>query len=264
MPIKPKVVRAIHANRGIEAKYRKAMQKLISDMTASFEYWLKAAYRKNPPRMATLVEQAQDASPSNDINATLKDLGKRWIDKFNEYAPKIAEAYLLGMFKSRDSAFRQALKDAGWAMDFKMTPAVRDAFNASLAENVGLIKSIPQKYLQQVEGIVMRSYSAGADLHSMFTQLKKLYPMTNRRASLIARDQSNKANSVINKARRMELGIKEAIWMHSNAGKVPRPAHVAANGRKFKVAEGCLISGEYIQPGEKINCRCTSRAVLPI
>ena len=44
----------------------------------------------------------------------------------------------------------------------------------------------------------------------------------------------------------------------------PRPDHVAANGKRYKIAEGCLISGEHIQPGEDINCRCTSRPVLPI
>ena len=75
------------------------------------------------------------------------------------------------MFKASDSAFRQALKEAGWSVEFKMTPAVRDAFNASLEENVGLIRSIPEKYLQQVEGTVMRSYSAGRDLATMVKEL---------------------------------------------------------------------------------------------
>ena len=84
-----------------------------------------------------------------------------------------------------------------------------------------------------------------------------------RRAELIARDQSNKANAVVNRARQMELGITEAIWMHSHAGKTPRPDHFKANGTVYKIAEGCKISGEYIQPGEEINCRCTSRPVLP-
>ena len=81
---------------------------------------------------------------------------------------------------------------------------------------------------------------------------------------LIARDQSNKANAVVSRARQLELGITDAIWMHSHAGKNPRKDHVAANGKRYKIAEGCLISGEYIQPGEEINCRCTSRPILPI
>lgn len=264
MVSKPKTCRAVHANRGIEAKYRKALQRLIAEMHGSVEYWLTAAYRKDPPRMAALVEQAQDASPSAKIKKVLDELARRWTDRFNDYAPKLAEAYLKGMFKASDSAFRQALKEAGWAVDFKMTPAVRDAFNASLEENVGLIRSIPEKYLQQVEGTVMRSYSAGRDLATMVKELKQLYPAASHRAELIARDQSNKANAIVNRARQMELGITDAIWMHSHAGKNPRHDHVAASGKRYKIAEGCLISGEFIQPGEEINCRCTSRPILPI
>lgn len=264
MPREPKTCRAVPANRGLEAKYRKALQRMIREMHASVEYWLTAAYRKDPPRMTSLIEQAQDASPAQRIRKVLDELARRWTDRFNEYAPKLAEAYLKGSFKASDSAFRQALKDAGWSVEFKMTPAVRDAFQASLAENVGLIRSIPQKYLQQVEGVVMRSYSAGRDLATMVKELKRLYPEASHRAELIARDQSNKANAVVNRARQMELGITEAIWQHSHAGKNPRPDHVAADGKRYKIAEGCLISGEYIQPGEEINCRCTCRAVLPI
>ena len=265
MPAKIKTARPVHANRGIEAKYRRDMQRLIAEMHGSVEYWLKAAYNKAPPRMAALVEHAQDAaSPSQRIRKVLDDLAKRWTAKFDEYAPKLAEAYLQGMFKATDSAFRQALKEAGWAVEFKMTPAVRDAFNASLNENVGLIRSIPEKYLQQVEGTVMRSYAAGRDLESMVKELKQLYPAASHRAELIARDQSNKANAVVNRARQMELGITEALWMHSHGGKTPRPDHVKADGTRYKIAEGCKISGEYIQPGEEINCRCTSRPVLPI
>jgi SPP1 gp7 family putative phage head morphogenesis protein len=262
--IKPKVLRAIHANRGVQAKYRKDMQKLIAEMQGSIQYWLAAAYRRSPPRMAGLVEQAQDAaSPALKIKKILAELARRWIKRFDDSAPKIAEAYLLGMFKTTDSAMRQALKEAGFSVEFTMTPAVRDAFNASLAENVGLIRSIPENYLQQVEGIVMRSYSAGRDLQTMTKELKLLYPKASHRAELIARDQSNKANAVVNRARQMELGITEAIWMHSSAGKTPRPDHVAANGKRYNIAEGCKISGEFIQPGAEINCRCTSRPILP-
>ena len=265
MPREPKTARAVHANRGVEAKYRKALQRLIAEMHGSVEYWLTAGYRKDPPRMAALVEQAQDAaSPAQRMRKVLDELARRWTKRFEDYAPKLAEAYLQGMFKASDSAFRQALKEAGWTVEFKMTPAVRDAFNASLEENVGLIRSIPEKYLQQVEGTVMRSYSAGRDLATMVKELKQLYPAASHRAELIARDQSNKANAVVNRARQMELGITEALWMHSHAGKNPRPDHVAADGKRYKIAEGCKISGEFIQPGQEINCRCTSRPVLPI
>lgn len=256
-----KTVRAILPNKGVEIKYRKALQSLISEMHASFLYWVKAAYRKTPPRMVSIVG---DASPSDTMQKRLDELAKRWIERFEESAPAIAEAYLRSMFNSSDLAFRNALRDAGWSVEFKMTPAVRDVFDASLQANIELIKSIPQKYAEQLQGIVMRSYTAGRDLETMVKDIKTLYPQAADRAVLIARDQSNKANAAVNRARQLELGIVEAIWLHSGAGKHPRPDHVAANGKTYTIAQGCLISGKYIKPGEEINCRCSSRAILPI
>jgi len=273
-----KTSRPVHANRGIEAAYRKAIARMIAEMVGSVEYWLTAAYRKHEPRVAELAQDARAGEgsralqgyashygPAARMRPILDGLAKRWIDRFDEWAPKISEAYLQGLFKSSDAAFRQSLKDAGWTVEFKMTPAVRDAFNASLQENIGLIKSIPTQYLQQVEGVVMRSYSAGRDLQTMVKELKQLYPANSKRAELIARDQSNKANAVVNRTRQMELGIEEAEWMHSHAGKSPRQSHVEAgrDKRRYKIAQGCPIDGKFIQPGEEINCRCTSRPILP-
>jgi len=257
---KPKVARAVHANRGIAALYHKRILALITEMDASIEHWITATYRQSPPLLA------QDASPVKTMRKQLRELAARWIKRFDDFAPKIAAAYLKGSFKATDSAMRQALKDAGWTVKFEMTPVVREAYEASLAENIGLIRSIPQQYLQQVEGIAMRSYTAGRDLQQMVAALKQLYPAAAHRAVLIARDQSNKANAVVTRARQTELGILEAIWMHSHAGKVPRPTHVAMNGKRYKVAEGMWDSDEQkmIRPGELINCRCTSRSVLPI
>lgn len=254
---KPKIVRAVHANRGLAARYNRQMGSLVREMHESVLYWLAATYRKAPPLMAA------DASPVKTMQAQFRELAARWIKRFDVAAPKIAEAYLKGAFRATDSAMRQALKDAGWTVKFTMTPVVREAFEASLAENIGLIRSIPQQYLQQVEGIVMRSYTTGRDLHTMTNELRSLYPAAANRVNLIALDQSNKANGVVTQARQMELGITEAIWMHSHAGKVPRPDHVAADGKRYEIAKGCLISGEYILPGQLINCRCTSRSVIP-
>jgi len=266
---KPKVARSVAANRGIEARYRRELRQMIAEMHGSVQYWLTAAYRKDPPLMAAdaskpIQQYASSTGPVARMCKALAGLQARWLTKFDEMAPQIAEAYLKGMFKASDSAMRQALKDAGWSVEFKMTREVRQAFQASLAENVGLIKSIPEQYLQQVEGVVMRSYTAGRDLETMVKDLQALYPKVGNRAVLIARDQSNKANGVVTRTRWKELGITDAIWMHSHAGKVPRPDHVAANGKRYKIDEGCKISGEFVFPGEtKINCRCTGRPILP-
>jgi SPP1 gp7 family putative phage head morphogenesis protein len=257
MATKPKTVRAIHANRGIESRYKKALDELIKEMSNSAEYWLAAQYRKAPP------EVAMDALPAAEMSAKVRELSKRWIGKFNDMAADIAKRFASGSIKATDNSFQSALKDAGWAVDFKMTRAMQDVAKAAVMENVALIKSIPRQYFLEVEGIVMRGYSRGRDLQEITNELQSRYGVTRRRAVLIARDQANKLNAVTTQARRQELGITEAIWQHSHGGKEPRKSHVAADGRKFEIAKGCLIDGKHILPGEEINCRCVSKSVLP-
>jgi SPP1 gp7 family putative phage head morphogenesis protein len=235
------------------------MLALIRAMVADVERSIRAAYQAAPPAMAL------DAPPVRVMQQQMREIGAKWIKRFDDAAPLIAKAYVKGSFKATDGAFRQALKDAGWAVKFEMTPAMSEAFAASLAENVGLIKSIPQEYLQKVEGAVMRSYTRGRDLQSLVKDLKAIYPRAANRAVLIARDQSNKANAVVTQARQIELGVSDAVWMHSHAGKTPRPSHVKMNGKTYKVSEGMWDSDEkrFVFPGELINCRCTGRSVLP-
>lgn len=266
--LKPRVTRAVWPNAGTRARYLHRMLREIGSMVTSVEYWLQAQYRGDPP------ELAEDAAPAEEMRKRLNKLRERWEGHFGEMAKTVAESFLRNQFKGTDVAMRQALKDAGWVVEFKMTPAMRDAFQASLAENVGLIKSIPARYFEQVEGIVMRSYSAGRDLGTMVKELKALYPKAADRAVLIARDQSNKSSAVVQRARQKELGITEAIWMHSHAGKEPRPTHVAMNGKRYKVDEGMWDpharyvkgggwEGAWIFPGQLVGCRCVGRSVLP-
>jgi len=241
--------------------YKRAMEKLIDEMSNSFEYWLAAAYKANPPRM----EVAMDALPSQELSKKVRDLGKRWIKKFDDMAAAIAQKFTESGRKATDSSFQQALKDAGFAVEFKVTPVMRDAMNATIAENVSLIKSIPQQYLTQVEGTIMRGFTAGRDLNAITDELSAHYGVSKRRAAIIARDQSNRLTATVTQARRVELGLFEAEWVHSGGGKVPRPSHVKAGKDKarFDVRKGLLLDGEHILPGSIINCRCSSRTILP-
>lgn len=255
-----KTARAVHANVGIEMAYREALMHLIDQMHSSVQYWITAAYRKYPPRVAKL---AMDAPPSDAMRKVIAGLVGRWAERFDDEAEAIADKYIGGAFKASGASFARSLSDAGWSIKFKMTPAMRDALSASLQENVSLIKSIPAEYLQQVEGSVMRSYTAGRDLEAMVKELRELYPRAANRAVTIARDQSNKANATVNRTAQLELGITQAKWLHSAAGRHPRESHIKANGSVYDIAKGCYIDREYIQPGQLINCRCVSRPILP-
>lgn len=259
-----KTARAVHPSYAVRLRYQRQMQKMIRRMAVSVEYWVRAWREADPPQMA------QDSLPTTEMLREFRKLATRWRKHFDEMAPTVAEIFLKNQFKGTDVAFKEALKAAGWAVEFKLTKAMRDAFEAKLAENVGLIRSIPEQYLAEVEGIVMRNYASGRDVASMAKEIRGRYKVASDRAVLIARDQSNKANAVVQRARRKELGINEAIWLHAHAGKEPRPTHEAFNGKRFDVEKGMWDKdangkgkGAWVFPGELINCRCVSRSVLP-
>ena len=261
---KPKTARAVHANRGVEAAYRRRLMRLIDRMVASVERFAVAQWRKTPPRMTGAVELAEDARPPAEfMRVRLEALRKQWVRQFDDSAGSIAEGFVSDISKASDVSLRASLRDAGWSVKFDMTPTMRDALDASISENIGLIKSIPAQYLDRVEGAVMRGYTAGRDLEAITKELRSIYPITARRAALIARDQSNKANGVVNRARQLELGITKAIWQHSHAGKQPRPSHVKADGKEYEIVKGMYLDGEWVLPGQLVNCRCSSRPVLP-
>jgi uncharacterized protein with gpF-like domain len=262
---KEKPLRPIRPNAGIRIAYQRQLDALIDEMQRSMAYWVKAAFRAAPSAVALL---AQDDLGSATLQAAIARLRKRWLKNFDKAAKKLAEYFVKSTAKRTDAALRKILKDSGFAIDFKLTAAQRDVLGATVQENVALIKSIPQHYFTQIEGAVMRSVATGRDLKQLNGDLLKIGGVTKRRAKFIALDQSNKATANLTRVRQLEVAgaDAEAIWVHSQAGKEPRPTHLKA-GRdqtRYKVSEGWLdpAVGKRIFPGELPNCRCFSRLVV--
>ncbi len=253
-------LKAVRPNLGIAVAYRKKLRALIAEMSDSYEWWLRAQYRENPPAMA------MDATAAADLEKELRKLGKRWTKRFDEAAPKLAEWFAKASANRSDAALRKILRDAGFSVKFKMTRAMRDILDATVAENVALIKSIPQEFHTQIQGTVMRSVTAGRDLSILSKDLQKRYGISERRAAVIARNQNNMATASMTRARQTEMGITEAIWLHSHGGKTPRKTHLANSGKRYNIVEGWLDPdpnvNRRIWPGELINCRCVSKPVV--
>lgn len=259
-----KVLPPIRPNAGIKDQFQKRLLKLVRAMHKSTIYWISAAYNANEPEISNL---ADDALPANALNKMTRELKRRWKKKFNEGASELAKYFAAGVGDRTDAQLTKILKDAGFSVEFKLTKAQRDVMKATVHESVSLIKSIPDQYFKNVEGAVMRSVSTGRDLETLTKNLQKNYGVEKRRADFISRDQVNKATAALNRGRQVELGIEQAIWQHSSAGKQPRLSHVSAGrrGQKYNVVDGWLDPdvGEYIWPGTLPNCRCTARSVMP-
>ena len=103
-----------------------------------------------------------------------------------------------------------------------MTPALRDIRQATIGQQVSLIKSIPSQYFTNIEGLVMRSVQTGRDLGQLTNDLQEQFGVTHRRAAFIARDQNNKATASMTRGRQNELGSGK------RSGYIPEPASIRA------------------------------------
>lgn len=253
------VLRPIHPSAGLEAAYRKRLTAALEEMHRSIMWWIKAAYRSNTPHLA------QDETPAETLRKAIRKLTRRWTSRFNVLADDLASYFAQAVNERSDAALKTALKKGGFTVEWTMTRAQRDVVGSVVNENVALIKSIPQRYLQGVEGAVMRSVQTGRDLGQLTRDLQEQFGVTKRRAAFIAQSQNQMATAALTRARQIEIGITEAIWQHSSGGKKPRRSHVANSGKTYDVNKGWYDPDAKVWtfPGMLPRCRCVSKAVVP-
>ena len=270
--LKKRTLAPIRPNVGIERAYYKRLAHWIEAMQTDILATIKAAWLAHEQDLSSIERQStvkigMDASPAENLAEALRQLRRKWQDGFDGLAPDLARYFATNAKDRTDAQLRAALRKAGFTVKFSITPEVRNIVEASIAENVNLIRSIPSQHFTQIEGDVLRAVQVGGDLGPLAEKLQKQYGVTKRRAALIARDQNRKAMAVVEKTRQQELGITQAIWKHSAGGRYPRKSHVKASldGVVYNVAEGWYDpdAEERIWPGTLVNCKCYCRAVLP-
>lgn len=250
---------AIRPNRGVHAEYHAELNNLLRSVRNDVLALVKAGWEE--PDVAEVKPIALDAA-GNWLTRAIDALIPKWMKSLDDLADVMASKFVRSSARHYDNNLKRQLRKHGFTARLQMTEYTEQALRASIGENVGLIRSIPTEYLGDVSKYVWEAVSGGFDLGTLTDNLQHAYHISRNRAALIAVDQSNKATAVIEQARREELDIDEAIWQHSSAAKVPRKSHVAAHGKTFKVSKGMLIDGEYILPGMKIRCGCTSKSVI--
>lgn len=253
------VLKEIPDNLGIQAAYRKHLQELLERMTLDILQRVKRIYRPAAERIG------MDDDPVVTLRRGMRLWRRKWVTRFDRMAEEIAKDFADRNQKNLDVMFRKRLKDAGFTVRFQPTERMTSAYRAVVAENVSLISSVPQEFVKDIESSVWTNVMKGGDLRTMSKDIREKLGVSYRRADTISRDQNSKARAVFEEARRSELGITHAIWRHSSAGKTPRPAHVKMNGQRYEIKKGMWDDHEqaWVWPGTLINCRCSSRSVMP-
>lgn len=267
MSRKKKTLTAINYNAGNIKWYQRELLAEIREMNNDVKSQVLDIIRDNP--LAQDSKLAMDASPVQLVKRALDSLARKWVDRFINKAFPISDDLVKKTESAVDRGLLASARKESLTINMQWTPAMTEKVDAIIAENVSLIRSIPEKYFTEVEGMVYRAVARGGDRKKLADEIEanfgKRYGITRRRAEFIARDQVRKATSALSNARQQAAGIKKGIWIHSGGGNEPRKKHVHANGEEFFLDKGLPIGdkGQYVLPGEEPNCGCTWKPVLP-
>jgi SPP1 gp7 family putative phage head morphogenesis protein len=186
----------------------------------------------------------------------------RYISEWEaEELDAIASKFIGKIDKQTKAGLMANLKKAGIVIDFHISALHQPLLEEMVASNVNLIKSIAPKYFDKLTNVVIDSALKGRDMASIFQHIKDLNKVTERRAELIAIDQTNKATQALNVMQTKDIGIKKGIWIHIPGEKSSRKTHIAMNGKTFDLDEGLYDEdvGRNVLPGELPYCRCDFR-----
>jgi SPP1 gp7 family putative phage head morphogenesis protein len=211
---------------------------------------------------AMVAAAAQERGDAARLDAPLPN-GKRLntliegvAEQFAREIPNRQLEELAAEMGRRTSAFqRQQLERqlrAALGVEVPVPPAREGVLiDQFVEENVALIRTIPDRYFEDVEKRVAAGVRAGTRATEIAAELEERYEVTKSQAQRIANDQIGKLYGEINESRQKSLGVDAYVWRSSNDNRV-RPEHQAREGRRYLWSEPPADG----HPGEPINCRC--------
>jgi SPP1 gp7 family putative phage head morphogenesis protein len=262
----PQVLRGskLAVNAAIQQRYAKQIGAMVAQMTSQV--------RREVMRVFETPEAyeyfATDASLGSNARIKMNSLSEKFNSLFARKAKNFSEQMLRQTEKASTTSVHSSLQKLSGGLSLKtsiVTPDMKDTFKAIIAENVGLIKSIANTYLEQVQGAVMRSIANGNGLQDLIPALEKYEGMTHRRAHNMAIDQTRKAYNNVSRDKMQTLGVEEYVWNHSGGSNQPREDHIEMDGETFRFDAPPVIdkaTGERGIPGQAINCRCTMTPIF--
>lgn len=236
----------VAANR----KYRTALRRMLREMASEVRTSVIPAYQAYRKQQLVRDDQswfirlrtktAELERALTDIVRSILDLeSQRHTESFKRQVKQTLGVDLEGVVEQEDLA--EFLDDV-------------------TSRNVSLIRSLGEETFKRIEQQVLRAKIEGRSVSNLRKDLQKEFGISDRRATLIARDQMAKLTSDLNRRRQEQIGITEYIWQTSRDERV-RPRHRDLDGEQFKWGEPTGAE-EGLPPGQPIQCRCVAIAVV--
>lgn len=141
----------------------------------------------------------------------------------------------------------------------------KGVLEGAINQNVNLIKGLADDVLKNINTIVHEATVNGNGVQDIYNNLQTQHHLVERRAKLIAYDQTRKITSQLGNQRARDAGAEEFEWLHSGKDAHPRRLHQLLNGKIFRyddppvIQEKPRIKG---LPSQLINCKCQAIPVF--
>lgn len=250
-------------SRRLRDEYTQELVKLVTQMNNEVINAVLEVYLSK--RDATGI--ARDSNPIEQIALIIKRIRDKWAYIIDKKSRKLAQWLAEASNQDADNTLNRLLKRAGdIERFFPKSKPIESILSAVIETNVSYIKNLQAKSYTDIEFLVYDTIMNGRTKKDLYEGLQKHKGVTKRRAKYIANDQVRKATQTLGDQKAMDLGVEEAVWWHSGAGKEPRKSHQKAGVDRlvFNIKKGAYIDGEYIKPGQLPGCKCGQRYILPV
>jgi len=157
--------------------------------------------------------------------------------------------------------FAQSFTAAGVKLDTLLGPAeAKVTLQATLAENISLIRSLNDQQRNGISGAVFRGLNNRTPARDVAREIRKVAEVGQKRAELIAADQLQKLSGRLDQERQQQVGSEEFDWVHSRK-RFPRIEHVDRDGKRYRWDSAV---GKNDPPGRAIRCGCRARPVIDL
>jgi SPP1 gp7 family putative phage head morphogenesis protein len=254
------------ASAAIRDWYQKQLRAVTNAMLDDYRATINAALKTKTLKRF----YANDASAQAQLSDVMAALNKKWLAIFKNYAKVTAEAFSEKVDKHSRATCWHSLSTAGVQQPrLPYTENIANTLGAAQKFNNTLITGIQVDAHEKIFNAVMLSLTSPnpeeQGTSGIENALKKTGEFTSKRIELIARDQNSKLYSSLNVERMKDNGVDKFRWVHSSAGKMPRPSHVAKDGEIFDLDDARLWTGPKADqgpPGWAVNCRCRAVPVI--
>ena len=171
---------------------------------------------------------------------------------------------------------RHVVRDLGSVLRINLResiPGIQPLIDGWRGANVGLIESgvlgpmdgvSLRPLLDDVGDMVEHAHAQGLRVEELAGELQRRFEISDRRAELIARDQTLKLNGQINQNRQRAAGITQYAW-RAVGDERTRPMHADLDGTIHSWDAPPVVSedGRMEHPGGDYQCRCGADPVTP-